>query len=66
MRRIRFITAAFEALSARRRRARIEEALTVALTDEDRAAGEDAIGNIEGELAEATPTGMPRLKTDRL
>jgi len=34
--------------------------------DDDRVAGEDAIANIEGELAEATPTGMPRLKTEGL
>ena len=32
----------------------------------DRADGEDAIANTEGELAEATPTGMPRLKTENL
>jgi hypothetical protein len=34
--------------------------------DEDRADGEEAIANLEGELAEATPTGMPRVKTERL
>ena len=33
---------------------------------EDRSSGEDAIETAEDEAAEATPSGMPRLKTDKL
>ena len=33
---------------------------------EDRSSGEDAIATAENEAAEATPSGMPRVKTDEL
>jgi len=33
---------------------------------EERALGEDALETVEEEAAEATPSGMPRLKTDKL
>ena len=33
---------------------------------EERSSGEDAIATAEDEAAEATPWGMPRVKTDEL
>ena len=33
---------------------------------EERSSGEDAIATAVDEAAEATPSGMPRLKTDKL
>ena len=33
---------------------------------EERASGEEALETIEEEAAETTPSGMPRLKTDKL
>jgi hypothetical protein len=33
---------------------------------EERASGEEALETVEEEAAEATPSGMPRLKTDKL
>lgn len=32
----------------------------------ERASGEEAIGTTAGVTAEATPSGMPRVKTERL
>ena len=34
--------------------------------DDDRTSGEDAVDGLEDEAAEATPSNMTRVKTDRL
>ncbi len=46
-----------------RRRRRREAAANV---PEERSSGEEAVATVAGASAEATPSGMPRVKTEKL
>jgi hypothetical protein len=47
-------------------RARPQRAPSAVLAEEERSSGEEAVATAEGVAAEATPSRMNRLKTDRL